>query len=127
MLSLTMFAAAFVFWFRSNIANEEKEMKQLENLQPSPRNDVTEGTCRVLVEQKPASTSPRNDVTDSRSSSGLSPQSLAQLSATSSPGLKRQSRKSDVFKQDVFKHDVSNGTEMSEMTARQEIKAVVHM
>jgi hypothetical protein len=127
-----MFAAAFVFWFKSNIANEEKEMKQLENLQPSPRNDVMEGTCRVLVDQKPASTSPRNDVTDSRSSSGLSPQSLAQLSATSSPGLKRQSRKSDVFKQDVFKqdvfkHDVSNGTKMSEMTARQEIKAVVHM
>ena len=62
-----------------------------------------------------------NDVVGSSScSSGLSPQSLAMLSSTSSDA-KRTSRKS------VNKSDFPIAIEMSETTLRQETKAVIHM
>ena len=98
MLSLTIVIVLFVLWMRSSVANEEKERQQAfeaRKVLQSQMSAVTQPHTAVSIPPAKSMNDYHSRVsieTNSRTSSGLSPQSLPLLSATASPCTSEQNK-----------------------------------
>lgn len=95
MLSLTIVIVLFILWMRSSVANEEKERRmafEARKVSQSQMSTVTQPHQSAVTHAK-SMTDYHSRVsieTNSRTSSGLSPQSLPLLSAAASPSTSKE-------------------------------------
>jgi hypothetical protein len=111
MLSLTIVIVLFVLWMRSSVANEEKERRmayEARKVSQSQMSTLTQPHTAVSIPQAKSMTDYHSRVsieTNSRTSSGLSPQSLPLLSASASPNPSEHNR-NQIY--DQFKLGIKN-------------------